>query len=87
MAKLTAAQQRALETIAYHLNRAQAFLSKPDVIVAMKKSHPVPTTTLDFILPDGTVAFAIDKEIGSDLAGLEMGMQYLKNFVEFNSKQ
>ncbi len=29
---------------------------------------------------------AVDKEIGSDIAGLQMGIDYLKNFLVFNVK-
>jgi len=84
MAKLTAAQTRSIETVLYHLNRAHKYINQPDVVLAIKKY--IATTTLDFTLPDGTVAFQVDKQIGSDIAGLEMGIDYLNNFLTFHSK-
>lgn len=84
MAKLTAAQARAIETVLYHLKRAEGFITKDSVVVAIKKSHK--TTTQDFLLADGTPATAIAKDIGSDLCGLEMGRHYLENFLQTNSK-
>jgi hypothetical protein len=85
MAKLTAAQERSIETVLYHLQRAQAYINKESTVLAVKKSHA--TTTLDFLLPDGTPATEIAKDIGSDIAGLSMGIEYLKNYLMFNSKQ
>lgn len=84
MPKLTAAQSRAIETVMYHLERANKYLLDDNTVLARKKSHA--TTTLDFLLPDGTPATGTDKEIGSDIAGLQMGMAYLKSFLEFHSK-
>lgn len=84
MAKLTAAQTRAIETVMYHLERANKYLLDDNTVLARKKIQA--TTTLDFLLPDGTPATGTDKEIGSDIAGLQMGMAYLKNFLEFHSK-
>lgn len=84
MPKLTAAQSRSIETVLYHLERSHKYLMNDKIILAMKKSHA--TTTLDFLLPDGTPATGVDKQIGSDIAGLEMGMHYLKNFLEFHNK-
>jgi hypothetical protein len=84
MAKLTAAQERTIETVLHHLNRAQEYIMKDSTILAAKKSHA--TTTLDFLLPDGTPATQIAKDIGSDLAGLQMGIDYLKNFLKFHAK-
>lgn len=84
MPKLTAAQVRSIETVLYHLDRANKFINEDKTILAIKKSHA--TTTLDFLLPDGTPATAIDKDIGSDLCGLQDGIHYLKNFLTMNVK-
>jgi hypothetical protein len=85
MAKLTAAQERSIETVLYHLQRAQEYINKDSTVLASKKSHA--TTTLDFLLPDGTPATQVAKDIGSDLAGLSMGIEYLKNFLKFHAKE
>ena len=84
MPKLTAAQTRSIETVLYHLERSHKYLMDDSTILARKKS--MATTTLDFLLPDGAAAYATDKQIGSDIAGLEMGMDYLRNFLSFHSK-
>ena len=84
MAKLTAAQARAIETVLYHLNRAEAFLADDDVRVCRAKD--MATTTLDFMLPDGKAASEINKDYGSDLTGLSMARQYLVNFYDMNIK-
>lgn len=84
MAKLTAAQTRSIETVLYHLNRAQNFINDEQTIVARRKS--MCTTTLDFEIPSVGPATAIAKDIGSDLAGLQMAREYLQNFLTMNSK-
>ena len=84
MAKLTAAQIRALETVEYHLKRAADYLAKDSVVLAVKK--PTQTTTLDYVDGSGNVLFSVDKEIGSDIAGLSMAREYLRNFINFNAK-
>lgn len=84
MPKLTAAQVRSIETVLYHLDRASNFIHTDRTVLAIKKSRA--TTTLDFLLPDGTAATEIDKHIGSDLCGLQDGIEYLKNFLTMNAK-
>lgn len=84
MAKLTAAQERSIETVMYHLNRANEYLMKESTVVAQRQS--MATTTLDYTNAQGEVITSVCKDIGSDLAGLQMAMQYLQNFVKMNSK-
>lgn len=84
MAKLTAAQTRSIGTVLYHLNRAQNFINDEQTIVARRKS--MCATTLDFEIPGVGPATAIAKDIGSDLAGLQMAREYLQNFLTMNSK-
>lgn len=84
MPKLTAAQERSIETVLYHLERANKFIQDDATIVARKKNQC--TTTLDFEVPGKGAASSICKDIGSDMAGLQMGIDYLKNFVKMNSK-
>lgn len=84
MPKLTAAQQRSIETVLYHLERAQKYIQDDATIIARKKDQC--TTTLDFEVPGHGPASSICKDIGSDLAGLQMGIDYLKNFSKMNDK-
>lgn len=84
MAKLTAAQDRAIETVLYHLERANKYLLQENVVLAVRKD--MATTTLDYSNVVGKALAPVDKEIGSDIAGLSMGIEYLKNFVVFHGK-
>ena len=85
MAELTAAQVRSIETVLYHLQRAKAYIEEDSTVLATKKSQA--TTTLDFMLPGGSAACEVAKDMGSDIAGLEMGISYLNNFLSFHAKQ
>ena len=84
MAKLTAAQVRSIETVLYHLERANKYLASDDV--ALCKRRTMATTTLDYTRADGAVLCEVAKDIGSDIVGYEMAMGYLKNFLTFNMK-
>lgn len=84
MAKLTAAQERSIETVLYHLNRAQEYINDNSTVLAVKKD--MVTTTLDFTLADGTPATETCKDIGSNITGLSMGIEYLNNFLKFHGK-
>ena len=85
MAKLTAAQERSIETVLYYLEKAQAYIDQNETVVARLK--PQCTTTLDFEIPGKGAATSIAKDIGSELVCLQTGIDYLKNFVEFNAKR
>jgi hypothetical protein len=84
MAKLTAAQERSIETVLYHLKRANSYLLQENVFLGVRKDRA--TTTLDYSNIIGKAVTAVDKEIGSDIAGLSMAIQYLENFSKMNSK-
>lgn len=84
MAKLTAAQERNIETVLYHLKRANKYLLQENVFLGIHKDQA--TTTLDYTNITGKAVTAVDKEIGSDIAGLSMSIGYLENFMKFNSK-
>ncbi len=85
MAKLTAAQERSIETVLYYLEKAQAFIDEDETVIARKSQHA--STTRHFIVPGEGPASAIAKDIGSELVCLQTGIDYLKNFVEFNAKK
>jgi hypothetical protein len=84
MAKLTAAQVRSIETVLYHLERANKYLLSEHVVLAVRKEQA--TNTLDYSNVVGKALTPVDKEIGSDIAGLSMGIEYLKNYLAFNAK-
>lgn len=83
MAKLTAAQIRSIETVLYHLQRAQVFLEHTDVVVCRRKGAK--TTTQDFVNDAGQVVTPISKDVGSELVGFAEAKGYLENFLMFNS--
>jgi hypothetical protein len=74
----------ALSNIIATLDRGHSFLMRPDVVVSRTKTQA--TTTLDFALPDGRIAFEVCKDIGSELCLMETGIRHLKNFVECKLK-
>lgn len=84
MAKLTAAQERSIDTVLYYLEKAQAYIDEQDTVIARLKTQC--TTTLDFEIPGKGAATSVAKDIGSDIACLSTGIHYLKNFVAFNKK-
>lgn len=84
MPKLTAAQERSIETVLYHLNRANRFIQDDATIIARRKS--MCTTTLDFEVPNVGPAQSVAKDIGSDLCGIQDAIGYLQNFVKMNSR-
>ena len=81
--KLTQKQAAHLRLILNDLERAHAYINKPTTILAVVKG--MATTTLDFTLPGGRAAFEVDKEIGSNLTGLAMGISKLTHFLANNS--
>ncbi len=63
---------RALDNI----KSAHNFIGLPDVAVC-RKNRPA-TTTLHYTREDGSTMYEIDKEMGSDLAGLHIGIVMLE---------
>lgn len=79
MATLTKKQTKALQTILYHLNRADKYLMSPTTAIGRLGSPA--TTSLHFTRPDGVTFYKMDKEIGSDLTGLRDAMKLLQQFI------
>lgn len=73
-----------LSNIIANLDRGHGYLMRNDVVVSRVKEKA--TTTLDFTLPDGRIAFEVCKDIGSELCLLETGIRHLKSFVECKLK-
>jgi hypothetical protein len=80
MSKLTQAQTRALESVLSNARRARAYLDKSDIVIA--RHRKMATTTLDYTnLNTGNVLCPMNKQIGSDIAGLEMAITELQRFL------
>jgi hypothetical protein len=77
---MTKKKLRELENILQSLKRGQTFLKDERTLVCRKKS--VATTTLDFKNEKGEVCVSVDKWIGSDLTGVDMGVESLAKFIE-----
>jgi hypothetical protein len=82
MPRLTRKQARHLQQAVDHLTRAINYLAWPNVVVARRGDRP--TTTLHYTRPDGAVLYEVNKDIGSDLTGLEMGRKALVDFLAAN---
>ena len=92
MAKLTNRQIERLRVVLAHLERAAKYLADERISVARREARP--TTTLHF-LPQSTrpkelspakerepyFLYEVDKDIGSDLTGLQMGIDLLAAFI------
>lgn len=79
MAKLTHKQTAKLETVLYHLKRAQKYLGQAKIAIAQRDT--MATTTLHYTRADGSVLYEVNKEYGSDLTGLADGIRMLEMFV------
>jgi hypothetical protein len=80
MARFTGKQRREIERAIGHLQRAAKFLAQPRVAVATRDDRA--TTTAHYTRADGGVLYEINKEIGSDLCGLDMGLRALRDLIE-----
>lgn len=81
MSKMTRKQVQALESVLYHLQRAQKYIGRADIAVCLKRDRA--STTLDYIRPsDGTALVDLAKDIGSDLCGLEFAEKGLRQILE-----
>ena len=67
--KLTRKQTAQLESILYHLKRAEKYLMDDQTVIAKRAS--MATTTLHYSrASDNTALYPVAKDIGSDLCGL-----------------
>jgi hypothetical protein len=82
--KLTVKQRHELHGVLYHFNRALKYIRQESIAVAICGNKA--TTTLHYSRGDGRTLYEVDKVIGSDLCGLEMGIHYLEGFIERHGK-
>jgi hypothetical protein len=79
--KLTRTMRTRLEYALRNAERAQTFLQRSDVAVG-RRGGPA-TTTVHYVRPaDGDTFYAIDKDIGSDLCGLQSAITELRSVLE-----
>jgi hypothetical protein len=95
MSKLTKKQNRELLAVLYDIERAYRYLQSPEIVglamavkdgrenggdytIRNEKCLETSTLTAKHICP-------INKDIGSNIAGLSMGLNKLKNFLNNNS--
>ena len=82
--KLTNKQILTLNDTVYHLERALSYINKDSTVVGMKNG----SAGSDCFKNDKenfTISL-INKEYGSNLTGLSMGIDKLKQFIDYNSK-
>lgn len=81
-ARLTKKQTNELMATLRHLERARAYLFAPHIAIAHKGTKA--TTSLHYVKPgDGSTLFEVEKAYGSDLTGLDMGIQSLRTFLGY----
>lgn len=78
--KIPAGVRRELELVLLDLKRAHDYMSKPETAVCHKGGRPTTTLHMERKL-DGAVFYEINKEIGSNLTGLEMGIRKLERLL------
>jgi hypothetical protein len=76
MARLTNRQRNTIEAALHDLARARRFLGNPDIAVARKARTA--TTMLHYTRADGSTLYELDKQFGSDLNGLDVGIASLR---------
>lgn len=74
--RLTRAQRSHLEYALRNAERAKTFIQSPDIAVG--RLGKVATTTLHFTRADGATFYAINKDVGSDLVGLDNAIKTLR---------
>lgn len=82
--KPTKKQMSQLDFVLQNLERAERFLMKDYIAIARKGG--LATTTLHYTRADGATLYELRKEYGSDLTGLQSGIQALKSFMRVHDK-
>ena len=83
--KLTNKQIEGLENILYHLQRAQEFINNNDTVVGRKST--LCNTDLFYNEKENFKIALINKFYGSNLTGLEMGIENLRDFINYYSQK
>ena len=62
-----------------HLQRARTYLLKADTVICRRASFA--STVLHLTRADGLTLYPVEKEYGSDLTGLDMGIDALERVL------
>jgi hypothetical protein len=83
MAKLTKAQQRTITLALGRLEAAQRYILKPETRVVVVSEHPIKMFPADeWTNGEGAQGVSVNKEIGSDLAGLHHAVHLLRTMLD-----
>ena len=78
--RISKALQRRIDYALRNAERAQRYLNQADVAVGRLNGHA--STTLHYTRGDGSTFYAIDKQIGSDLCGLQFCIDELSSILD-----
>ncbi len=78
--KLRKKDRALIERALSYVERGRAFLMSDRTLLCRRRSAA--TTTLDLTNAQGDICYAIDKEIGSDLAMLHTGIAMLRKALD-----
>ena len=79
MLKLRKKDRQLLESALVCLKRGQAYLRSDRTLLCIRQAHK--TTTLHFSNDQGEICYAVDKEIGSELTLLHIGIERLEKLL------
>lgn len=91
--KLTKKQAHELETVLYNVKRAYNYLSKDEIVGIAHKTTKALMTGGDYTINNPACVESarqsehikiMDKEIGSDIAGLSFALSQLEQFLKTN---
>lgn len=83
-AKLSRALRLRLEIALKNAERAHRYIQRPEMLLGIT-GRPA-TTTLHYVrASDGATFYSLDKQIGSDLCGLESAIHDLRAILEVQS--
>jgi hypothetical protein len=83
MAKITQKQANEIADAIRNLNRAKEYLFNPRIVIAHRDT--MATTTLHYARPDGQALYEVEKSYGSDLTGLQSGVDLLMDFLKHHT--
>jgi hypothetical protein len=87
MPHLTKKQVAELERVVYDLERALKYIGQNDLVVARETRLACMPEHTFVRKSDGIVFGSLNKEVGSGLCGLGMGLRDLRSFITRHSKE
>jgi hypothetical protein len=77
--KLTKQVREDLRFVLRNAERARAYLFDPQIAIARRGNHA--TITLHYVRADGETLYEVNKDLGSDLTGLDAAISALGAFL------